>query len=228
VEAVIFRFECAEHEEYGIKGWKPKWFPGADPVTGMGVAHDVMEHNRTKAGPMSEEMAALGAGLFIRGGGGYFSHKAPSANKWYQNAASDFPDHTARYLAGTHDWVTPLPGRQGVSPVDEWAELELIELRGAIRRGMKDEEDRFEREVPDWLFDAERIDLIIRHARLGYRWAARRYRCEYTACCIFQQIEKEADRKLEYATEGLDELHVRLVLGEQRAEVRLVEPRVEW
>ena len=33
-------FICEEHQEYSGKGWRPEWIPGADPLEGMGAAHD--------------------------------------------------------------------------------------------------------------------------------------------------------------------------------------------
>lgn len=39
----IYTFICETHEEFGCKGWKQEGVPGADPLGGMGVAHDVLE-----------------------------------------------------------------------------------------------------------------------------------------------------------------------------------------
>jgi hypothetical protein len=211
-----FVFSCAEHEDYGIKGWRPDWFPGADPVVGMGVAHDCLEHRASKTGPLNEEMMALGAMMFIRGGGGYFSWKAETANQWWQNGAADFEDHVQRYLAGTHDWVTMPKG--GTKPL-EWGDHEIPLLFKEIEQRMKEVFEDAEDQLPDWLFDDIRKEAITRLIRRGYRWAAARYCCEYEACKLFERIEKVADQELQYATEGLSKLIVSINLQTLQARI---------
>ena len=39
-----YEFIAEEHEEFGMLGWKLKDCPGMGPLTGITVAHDILEH----------------------------------------------------------------------------------------------------------------------------------------------------------------------------------------
>jgi len=58
-----YTFEVAEHEEYGSLGFKPSWYPKGDPLGGMAVAHDILEHFPKDDGSAEGEYMALGASL---------------------------------------------------------------------------------------------------------------------------------------------------------------------
>lgn len=60
-----FEFVCAEHEEFGENGWRLKSQPDFDPLSGMAVAHDCLEHFTDSADP-ADEFLALGAAMWIR------------------------------------------------------------------------------------------------------------------------------------------------------------------
>lgn len=209
-------FQCAEYEEYGFNGWKPSWFPNGDPATGMGVAHDVLEHSLSTDGTLNEEMRAMGAGLFIRGGGGYFSGRHHSVSRWHQNVSADFPDHIRRFQDETHTWVTAPPKGKGTREIDDWAEEELALFPRNLRE-LIEAEDYLD--FPEWMLDSLHMDWIIRWARVGYRWAQRRYGCPAEACYMFQRIEKRADELLKHAEQGLTELCVKVELKTMTAEV---------
>lgn len=59
-----FTYACAEDDNF--KGFKPKWFDNADPTTGRGVAHDMIEHFFGQKGPVEGELSAFGAFVAIR------------------------------------------------------------------------------------------------------------------------------------------------------------------
>lgn len=54
------KFICAEHQEYGYLGWKMASRPWTDPITDMGIPHDIMEHT------VEQEFQALGASIHVR------------------------------------------------------------------------------------------------------------------------------------------------------------------
>lgn len=52
-------------------GWRLKSRPGYDPLQGMAVAHDVLEHFPDSTDSIADEFQALGASLWLRGETGY-------------------------------------------------------------------------------------------------------------------------------------------------------------
>src|SRR5258706_10369581 len=77
-------FISEEHEDFVTLGWKLKGCSGMDPLSGMAVAHDCMEHfpKVGQADGVAEEFMALGAALWIRGDTGYWANNyhTPGAN----------------------------------------------------------------------------------------------------------------------------------------------------
>src|ERR1044072_3858805 len=57
-------FVIAEHRDLGYTGLAPNWMPGhqADPLQGMGAAHDVLEHGSHD----TVEWQGLGGSLWVR------------------------------------------------------------------------------------------------------------------------------------------------------------------
>ena len=67
-------FIIEEHEEYQTKGARPIDTPHADPLGGMSVAHDMLEHFHNDQGSVYEELMALGASYYVRGETGFFNN----------------------------------------------------------------------------------------------------------------------------------------------------------
>ena len=66
MRAKTWVFECAEHSDFGTNGWKLKGQTNADPLQGMAVAHDILEHAPNGDMGVEDEMIALGASLYVR------------------------------------------------------------------------------------------------------------------------------------------------------------------
>ena len=64
--AIVRDFTYARADGDNFKGLKPGWFENADPTTGRGAAHDMLEHFFSQKGPAEGELAAFGAFLAIR------------------------------------------------------------------------------------------------------------------------------------------------------------------
>jgi hypothetical protein len=64
--AINRSFIYARADEDNFVGFKPAWFDNADPTTGRGVAHDMLEHFLAQKGPAEGELAAFGAFVAIR------------------------------------------------------------------------------------------------------------------------------------------------------------------
>jgi hypothetical protein len=80
-----YTFILEEWDTTGGLGLRPEWFPGADPLGGVAVAHDILEHDNMTVGDVNEEIQALGRMHWIRGEGGYF-HDA----RYYQPPSIHF------------------------------------------------------------------------------------------------------------------------------------------
>jgi hypothetical protein len=189
-----YRFTVAEHEEFGGLGFKPSWYPHGDPLGGMAVAHDILEHFPNDDGGAEGEFLALGAALYIRGDTGYFQ-RSGNVNEAKVHIASDFP----------MIWqaLTDRDGRSTVKHVQKVRDTDLLDrCREIVRLGIKNlEENGVE---PEDLPNHGTRELIARWLAKGYVKAARRYRKldQYTLSTVFGKIEEAADKALKHADEG--------------------------
>lgn len=194
-----FRFDKREHTEYGHDGWLLEGSPSTyEPLSGMAVAHDLLEHKRDDDGSIEDEFMALGAMIHIRGEGGYWPMYHPMQHA--QSPGENMPGDLVRLWTGAESFEgacyagTRDPGRT-TRLDDEWCEEQItIGLREA-KRELVDEYD----------CDAREIDTFLAHARgwmrKGYRHARRRYKrcCPAELAHVFHTIEREADRLLKLA-----------------------------
>ncbi len=180
----VYKFTVAEHEEYGTMGFKPSWYPAGDPLEGMAVAHDILEHFPHDSGSAEEEYQALGASLWIRGCGGYKQNGTPE-----ENIAADLP------------MVWSIQG--AVRSCGLSKESEVIEqARAAVTHWMR-EKQYIDRENKPTDADQENV---ARWIAKGFQRARKRYRKHnpYTLCYrLFEPIEEQADKALKYAEEGM-------------------------
>jgi hypothetical protein len=189
-----YRFTVAEHEEFGSLGFKPSWYPHGDPLGGMAVAHDILEHFPNDDGGAEGEFLALGAALYIRGETGYFQrHGNVNPPEVHLSAEFDmiWRAHTER------------DGRSDIREVSRVRNTELLDTcRKIVRLGVKNlEENGVE---PEDLPNHGTRELIARWLAKGYVKAARRYRKldQHTLSYVFGKIEEAADKALKYADEG--------------------------
>src|SRR5215510_9381522 len=119
------KFKVENHPEYGTLGLAPQWMQGEqdDPLTGMGVAHDVLEH-----GPNDEvEWQGLGGSVHVRGKS-YYHQRIGNPNA-AENIGSDF-------VGLFHLWEgqeIPDPGRTYAVREDYAEQL----IQDAVREGCK-------------------------------------------------------------------------------------------
>ena len=223
----VFKFAFAEHEEHGTKGWKPDWIPGGEPLTGIGVAHDVMEHWTNQSGSWNDELVALGAALFVRGDGGWFAANGRSKHndRWSVNTCSDIVEGMRKHVWQDEPWVSLLSGRAGSHRLDEWNESEIEHCLNRVRQDFREEvgED-FNR--AQWMVSDLYMQQMARLMRVGYRKAERRYRNAYAAAHVFSQIAEKSDKLLEHA-DDFETLEVRLNARTLDYSVRRVYPEAD-
>lgn len=87
-----YKLIVEEHPEFGGIGLKLMGRDWADPVDGLAIAHDVLEHGRKDSGSIEEEFMALGASLYVRNMDEAYHQLRPRArNDLVENLASEFP-----------------------------------------------------------------------------------------------------------------------------------------
>lgn len=161
------RFVTATHvDNPDIYGLKPLWLDPADPMDGIGCAHDMIEHGPSDKGGCDGEFIALGSSWRIRGANGwYLSGRNMSAEKLYGGTvASVLFD-----LAVDH----AVPGHPGATrPLEEHDEdsISTIIDEAILIMMSHDEDDRVN------LPESEIRARITGFLRRGIRLADRRYR----------------------------------------------------
>jgi len=193
-----YEFVCETHEDYGSLGWRLKKFSGFDPLDGMAVAHDCLEHFPDLDTSLDAEFMALGAAMLIRGETGY-DRRGGDAH--INNIVSEYPNLFGYFMGGSTFRECRL-NRRGVPGTTDRA-FEEIGLRAAkLLRGefsdgrykLGDMTAFVKRSIP-WLYR-------------GYlRARDERYKGENIIMLMedcFRGIESEANKHLKNAIEGFE------------------------
>ena len=180
-------FECALHPKYGSLGWRPKGMDNADPLSGMAVAHDVLEHFPGGDMGVEDELQALGASFYVR-------KYTTNMHSLGANVAADLPDVLAHVHSEGMSFFSP--GR--TAPID--VEYEVDDAIHHFR-----EEAAYSRQRTS----SQELAWVRGWMRRGYRRAVKRWG-DIDTRSLFDEIQREADRHLKRAEEGLTELEVKL------------------
>lgn len=188
---LIRRFKLKEHEEYGMNGWLMVGAPNTYvPLSGMAVAHDMLEHRRNDQGTVEDELLAFGATFHIRGEGGYWDRKGsvyPPGHHLGSEIARDLGVKYGGIELGIQD-----PGRTRAleEHVEEW----IADAIRVARAELKEEE------CHDFTFKQveEYLSRVVGWIRRGYRMSMKRYHGipVYNLAYLYAQIEEQADKLL--------------------------------
>lgn len=200
-----YRFVCEIHEEFGAKGWRMENETDADPATGRGVAHDILEHSHSKAADFGVvgELVALGTILWLRGETGELDN---SHHDFSTNMGVEFRDIFEHHI--NEDYPFPEPPKTRRLNRDTEQEIQQI-----IEYARKD----ILNECVEWSPDRVNslLAMSIGYLRIGYRAALRRYQYRgldnYTMAYLFKDIQRCADLKLNHAQIG-DVMHIKVNL----------------
>lgn len=209
------RFLYQIHEEYGSPGWLQKAMPGYDPLGGMAVAHDCLEHFPGGTDAAHDEFQALGASLFIRGESDYYAQKRQGNSNPGSNVGSDIPEVIRHIIHEGTAFNDPPRTRPLEDHVEEWINTALKEARTECGYQFENADDV--REVKSILAKARSW------LRVGYRRAEKRYAKigPHAACQMFMNIETAADEAMKQAEEG-DELEVSFDIAKAKTQVRYI------
>lgn len=215
------RFQIAKHEEYGMVGLRPTWMADhqSDPLTGMGVAHDILEHGDQD----TVEWQGLGGAVYIRGEQDYFQRTLGNPDP-AENIGSEFTSLYSLWEGG----AIPDPGRTYPCAGDEM----IAAVIDAGCRGLRAEAPHMggpdsPAKIRAWT-SKEQQRRMRGWMRKGYRACAQRWR-KYPAWKMtetFRKIEGAVDRFLkEY---GEYEGSIAIVSFNPAREWAQVELEEEW
>ena len=193
-----YTFEVQRHEEYDELGLALVGRRWAEPLQGMAVAHDILEHFPDDTGSSEEELMALGASIYVRDHGLYFSSVGRSRPDPGYQMSTDIVEQKRYMDERGESYRLRDPGTTlRCAPIEGFIE--------AAREAVQKEARCFftYEEVPEFLRSSEWFK-IAGWLRKGYRRAKRRYRCttSYHLCCLFRDIEQQVDRALKCIEEG--------------------------
>lgn len=187
-----YRFVCQMHDDFGSLGWRLESQPDFDPLGGMAVAHDILEHFPDGDESPADEFQALGCSLILRNED-YYGNKnnrySPAAN-----VASDMPDIIQHVIYQNMF----LGEAQPVKPLDDEHEETIREF---IKEAMVLASSEFDSD--DWGAAKDVVRKSEGWIRLGMKRGLRRYKNSLNnARSMFMEIETEADKLLKHAMEG--------------------------
>lgn len=205
-------FVCEEHQDFGGLGWREKGKQHFEPLKGLAVAHDCLEHFPDDGPEIEHEVQALGASLHVRGL--EINNTYHSYERW-ESLESDMIELFRLYRYQDVKFNTPpRTTKLAADPEDQIDKL-MSNLREFLESEMNDEDDdrttsarldSFVPKVRGWL-------------RVGYRRAVRRWRLEsWQICSVFNRISEKADKYLKIAEDG-DEIKVSVDMRNQCATV---------
>ena len=203
-------FLCEEHEDFGSNGWRLKTQPGWDPLGGMAVAHDVLEHFADTTDAPLHELQALGAALWIRDGGNYWGTYHPQSIYW-DGGHHIAPDLITVLQHALHEGMDlPKPPRTVRCDAEDQIDIALWNARKEVTSEWEDPREA-----------RELLKLCRGWLRIGYRRAAERYKghSPQQVVRLFREIEEQAEKALKTAEAGISKLHVTVNITELSAKV---------
>lgn len=218
-----YLFKLEQNEEYGFPGWRMKNQPEFDPLGGMAVAHDILEHFNSAQvrhrQSTEQEMLALGAAVYIR------QEEGTYANMTGTRLAHD-PSHHIGSMPieiwsnrGHRAYTLPPPPKVRIPACIADARAEFHKQWRSER---EDDIKHRDPDDPDPLKDIPPWDVCAAWLAKGYRMAKQRYRGldPYQLCYLFVQIEKMADRACDNLADYRDYAEMELTVVPKRYMVK--------
>ncbi len=209
---MTFTFVCEEHKEYGSLGWRIKSQPEFDPLGGMAVAHDCLEHFSDSPNP-ADEFMALGASMFIRDET-FYAMKGKHYTNPGVHIASDMPEILRHVINEGYE----LPAAPHTKALETRVEGYIDTMFEEYLKNIEDDYDYDELKLTPELKRSIRSYL-----RIGYRSAVRRYQNrDGQAQYLFTEIEETADKYLKHSEPG-SELRVSVNFKDLTCKVSFLE-----
>ena len=187
-----YRFVCQMHDDFGSLGWRLESQLDFDPLGGMAVAHDILEHFPDGDESPSDEFQALGCSLVLRDENYYGTRN--NFHSPASNVASDMPD-IIQHVVFEKMFLREAPPTKTLASDYEEVIAEFMKESYSLAESEFSEENR------------EAAKDVVRKSegwiRLGMKRGLRRYKNSLNnARSMFMEIETEADKLLKHAQEG--------------------------
>lgn len=209
-----FIFVCAEHPEFGSNGWRLKSQPDFDPLGGMAVAHDCLEHF-SDDDSVAAEFMALGASMFVRDEL-FYNRKGKAETNPGTHIASDMPEIMKHVLYEGYEFPAAPRTKKLEAHVEGW--MDHMFSCYAKELSYCEPEDK------DLRLGVATKQSIRSYMRIGYRKAVSRYKNrDGEVQNLFCKIEDKADKYLRSSKAGT-ELHVVISFSNLTATIYTLEP----
>lgn len=205
-------FIYKEWEDAGLWGWiEPEKADVFDPATGMGVAHDTIEHVGNHHNPTVDEIMAFGAIVAFRVRGEYWvvhEHKYVITDPVHHVGGSFNQVFEGFYGDGCDDIDGDIPFIEPQPKVDEEGEMWIDCV---LEKGMALEETKEAFYYANLIEEGEEIpemyfNLVRDWMRRGYRLAIEKYGDRpYEVNDAFKIISDGADHAMKFLEDGVDE-----------------------
>jgi len=195
-----YEFEKQYNDEFGSYGWLIRGAPSTYfPILGMGVAHDILEHQPGDNGTVEEELMALGAALYIRGNGNYWrGSRIPPGG----HLSGELSNDLAFKYGGVDDGIAS-PGR--TYKLEDFAEEWIAQALEGTKKEFEYHAQYYSNELREYRANTkDYLKKVPGWLRIGYRKAKRRYSkvAPWDLCTIFSKIEKDSDKYIDMAEDG--------------------------
>lgn len=189
-------FIYEEHQDSGFWGLTPAWMQIADPSTGQGCAHDMLEHFPSVGNPFEDELLAIGALYVLR-------YEAGRVNRTPAEYIAAILQEVLGYMLRRGD--VPLPRKTRALNREDLPESEMqdaVELAfDMLSRTWKEHLQGDDADEPRSLDDVQAVKQRVTEWLLrGYARAYRRYaRSDVwgVATRLFPAVTKEVDSLLQ-------------------------------
>lgn len=214
------KFVLETSREYGSRGLRLLNRPHFDPLGGMAVAHDMLEHFQYDDGSIEHEIMALSAGLHVRGfDADQHLRNARVFRRPAENISSEMPSQC--HYARDQD-KTELLDPGNTKPIADDMIEEEIQHTWRLAKRLVIMEFAGEEELYTWILNEQRF---VGWMRKGYRKAVKRYRgiSPHMLAESFVLIERKADSLLvEYDTECFEGIKITFTIDPRRAYLETV------
>lgn len=195
-----YEFEKQYNDDFGSYGWLIRGAPLTYyPISGTGVAHDIIEHQPGDSGTVEEELMALGAALYVRGNGNYWARsEVPPGGQ----VGSDLSNDLAFKYGGVEEGIaSPSRTHKLEDFAEEWIKQALVDAQKEFEyhaQFYSNELEEFHANVADYL------QKVPGWLRIGYRKAKKRYSkvSPWDLCSLFKKVEEDADKYINRAEDG--------------------------
>jgi hypothetical protein len=237
-----YKFLYEYHQDFGYYGWRWDKRPDFDPATGIGVAHDIMEHLPNDDRSLWGEVEAVGASVYLRGLNGFF-HRRSSYIPVHEHIGSGLMEVAEHYTGRRSSYPQSLTVPEKYKHLldkppklrCEFAEelicdsINHVEKEATLEWDLSIEDDSLDLDYQKDMVNA--IKYIQKVAQVGVRTGYMKARKRYgdldtytLAYAVFGKIAEEADKLLKKVEpEDNMDLIVKPIFNKYFVECELVE-----